>query len=184
MTQPTDASIPGKGLPWPQSLNALMAAYGGVAKYVMDATGVDVGTLRLWRRGAKPRYQGTRAKMIEFGWTEAELPALPKRKKAPAPATDMRNLDYRGNFGMPYDEWPEDMQRLRRFLQRVGAVYQDDPTTTPAEFLHRAAARIRREEPIHNALVEQGIKRLPPWTACEVAYDALGKAVRQAEGVA
>ena len=68
-------SIPGKGLPWPDSILAIRDHVGGNALAAERLLGISHNQMRrYWRGTASPTSDKTRLRLMEFGWTDAELP--------------------------------------------------------------------------------------------------------------
>lgn len=79
------STVIGLGLPWPESLNALLEHYGGY-KEVGDLLGIARRTVYNYTRGQSPKQQHTRQQFVDYGWTLAELPVrhldAPRKQRA------------------------------------------------------------------------------------------------------
>ena len=149
---------PGLGLPWPQSLDALVDACGGNCCRVGRLLGIGRGSITKYHKHTTfVAKDETRQRFLDFGWTTWELPP-----------------DYLTDKGGIPPETPMGLA-ICRALEKVG-VFCYQQATEPRNY-RATCRRIRREEPLANALITIGKRKgHPDWIAAEMAHDALPRA--------
>jgi len=91
------ANIPGKGLPWPDSFNALLLHYGQL-KCAAAALKIAASSASKYKNGAWPRKTQAREAFYRFGWTDAELPESHWFPNKPTPEADARYAIFRFRY--------------------------------------------------------------------------------------
>ena len=126
--------VPGKGLPWPDSIRAVISAYGTLQK-ASRRLGVSVSALGTWARDEKHPSPAIRKRLAAFWRSDDELPDPSQVPK------------YAG--GDCWGAWtPADYARLAMFRARYRAAgeFDTDPTVRFARAIIESAVDIKRPD--------------------------------------
>lgn len=158
------ADIPGLGLKWPASWDALVEAHGcpTCAGRVLHISG---GVARGYtQRNSRPFARKTRRKFLDFGWTDTELPAGP-----------MYN-DGQGNMpkgrGTRRDrDMVEALASLREYYMARASTERRRPRIKDQK------ARVSFEQPIHDGVARRicSMDKSDGRFACNLATSLIDK---------